>query len=89
MKITKPHVAAKNLQSNPWLSQSSQHVVLQDCLNIPGTMLDCKRVCRVSIDIPLRYIGSTSNQLMDTVGVPVHGSEHGGGAAVLILTVHL
>merc|ERR1719154_522339 len=74
---------------NPWLAQSSQHVILQDCLNIPCPMLHCQGVGSVSIYIPLGYICSTSKQLMDTVGVLVDGGKHGGGAAVLILTVHL
>ena len=77
------------LHLNSRLAECSQHIILQDCLNIPCPILDCQGVGSVSIEIPLRYIRSTSNQLMDTVGVLVHGGKHGGGAAVLILTVHL
>ena len=76
------------LHLNSWLAECSQHIILKNCLNIPCPILDCQGVGSVSIDITLGYICSTSNQLMDTVGVLVDGGKHGGGAAVLILTVH-
>ena len=64
-------------------------MILQHCLHIPRSMFHCQGISCVSIYIPLSNICSISYQLMDAMGMLVDGGKHGGGAAVLILAVHL